>query len=1216
MRFLIDLQCAQSGSRNRGIGRYALSLLDEMIPAAEDSGHEIHLLLNSAFGGTIPEVQRRYLNLHEQQCIHIFHGLNNSSLNHENGNWRKSASEIICDFAIKAIEPDVVFCPSIFEGDSENFALSAPNLLDIPVVATQHDLIPIQMPDVYFEKNPQFESFYKSRLKSIKEYKALIAVSKATRDETLSILKYPTEQLYVVPEDADPKFKYDDTISLNKIEAIRTRYGLSRPYLLYVGSGEPRKNLIGLVRAYSRLTPDLRETHDLVVIGSLTKEEADGLRRLREELFINADNIRLLGKVSDVDLPMLYTLASIFIMPSFYEGFGLPALEAIRCGTLTLGANRTSLPEVIGTPEALFDPANIDEIATLITKSLKDQGFASRIKSAQTAHSAQFSWSKAAQDTLKILERYARENSASTEWSELQTRLNELEAQAIESLRNLPKPETGLRPQDQNDLARALSNTRLSCQAAWRPRPLPQTPLRWHLEGPFDSTYSLASVNRETATALDRRGVDIALVSAEGDGPFDPDPTFLKEHPKLAELHQRGMKRPPNQADVQSRNMFPPRVWDMEAPFNLLHGYAWEESGLPQDFTRDMAAHLQGILVTSPHVRKIFEDAGVGVPLAVVGNGVDHLDIPFEPLPDPLPQAEFTLLHVSSCFPRKGADILLNAFSEAFTADDKVHLIIKTFPNPHNDIADQVERLKNLNPASAPITVIEQEFTPGQMRSLYASADLLVAPSRAEGYCLPVAEAILAGTPALTTGWGGQRIFSGNPLVSFLEYSFMPAESHLGAWDSVWAEPDHMDLVKKLQAHRTGPKPNPETCHLAAQHLLSEHSWDKVAERSETAVRTIAQAKPKRPPKVGWVSSYNTRCGIATYSQHLIDVFPDEVTVFASHTTNQVTKDTQNIYRCWKQDCFDPLLELRSKIKKQNPDALIIQFNFGFYNLNSLSELINEAKEDNRSVTIMLHATDDSTLPREKHLSQIKSTLDRCDHLLVHSYHDMNRLKEIGLENNVTLFPHGVTFIDDLHISITETNAPLTLGTYGFFLPPKGFDKLISAVSILHDRGTTVNLHMINAEFPDITSRVAIDNAQKQILDLNLQDHIVLDTHFLTDIESFSKLQETDVIVFPYQNTAESASGAVRQALALNLPVVTTPLKIFEDVKSLTLTLPGTSPEDIANGLEPIIKSLKDITYNPALTKKIRNLHQTTTRWRQTHAYQVLAQRLWNIIKA
>jgi glycosyltransferase involved in cell wall biosynthesis len=228
----------------------------------------------------------------------------------------------------------------------------------------------------------------------------------------------------------------------------------------------------------------------------------------------------------------------------------------------------------------------------------------------------------------------------------------------------------------------------------------------------------------------------------------------------------------------------------------------------------------------------------------------------------------------------------------------------------------------------------------------------------------------------------------------------------------------------------------------------------------------------------------------------------------------------------------------------------------------------------------------------------------------------MNRLKEIGLENNVTLFPHGVTFIDDLHISITETNAPLTLGTYGFFLPPKGFDKLISAVSILHDRGTTVNLHMINAEFPDITSRVAIDNAQKQILDLNLQDHIVLDTRFLTDIESFSKLQETDVIVFPYQNTAESASGAVRQALALNLPVVTTPLKIFEDVKNLTLTLSGTTPEDIANGLEPIVKSLKDVTYNPTLTKQIGNLHQSTTKWRQTHAYQVLAQRLWNIIKA
>jgi glycosyltransferase involved in cell wall biosynthesis len=579
MRFLIDLQCAQSGSRTRGIGRYALSLLDAMLPAADAAGHDVHVLLNSAFPATIPDLQRRYPELHAAHRIHIFHGLTGAGLHHQNGTWRKAVSGLMRDFAIAGLSPDAVFCPSIFEGDSEPFALSPLVLSESPTIAAHHDLIPAQLPAVYFDTNPDFKAFYQGRMNGIHSYSALIAVSEATRQEALDLLDYPAEHIHVILEDANAQFVVPDAMSLNDMAALRARYALARPYLLYVGSGEPRKNLTGLIRAYSALPRTVIESHDLVIAGQLTKEEVTGVHRLAEELSLDRSHIRILGHTPDADLPGLYGLAALFVMPSLREGFGLPALEAIRCGTLTLGANRTSLPEVIGTPETLFDPEDIPGMTALITRGLTDVAFRDTMQTQQMRHATRFSWKTAAQETLALLARYGRTASVAPQWPALQSRLDALESQAVAALQALPTPDNGLRDHDRDDLARAFAKTRLETEAAWRPRKLPKTGLSWQLEGPFDSDYSLASVNRETARALSRRGVDVALLSAEGDGPFDPDPNFLAAHSDLAALHVSAQESQAETTDVLSRNMFPPRVSDTRAPLNVLLGYAWEETG-------------------------------------------------------------------------------------------------------------------------------------------------------------------------------------------------------------------------------------------------------------------------------------------------------------------------------------------------------------------------------------------------------------------------------------------------------------------------------------------------------------------------------------------------------------------------------------------------------------------------------------------------------------
>lgn len=1211
MRILLDLQCLQIVNVTQTAERYVIGLLDALLPTAEATRDEIHLLLNGADPATIPSVQRRYPALEATKRIHVFHGLTSLGSTYQNGNWRRAVSELLRDFAIASLSPDVVLVPVLSKdsGIGGSWIIS-----EVPVVAALCCSTQIDAAKKPSTTQSDQTALYLDQRNSIRSADALLAVSEFTRGEALERLGFPEDRIRHIPGDADARFRLPDNMSLVDMQNLRARHALFRPYLLHVGVADPKGSLARLIRAYSNLPRGIIDSHDLVLVCEPGMEDASTLYRLTSDLSFDASRIRILNNLSEADLPGIYGLAELSVLLPSSEGFALPALETIRCGTLVLGSNAASLPEVIGTPEALFEPNDISGLTSLIMHSLTDKKFHTETRDRQMRHAARFSWATSARETLSLLAKYAQTTTPERGWCKVQNRLDALEHRTIEAIKTLPDPDGKLSSRDRNDLARALLKTRLAMENAWRPHSLPKTDLTWRLEGPFDSNYSLASVNRETARALGKRGVTVALVSAEGDGPFEPDPDFLEDHPDLAILHETGQRSEAETVDILGRNLFPPNVSDMRGPLNILHGYAWEETGLPQAFSRDMTAHLQGLLVTSPHVKKVFGDAGIGLPVHVVGNGVDHLDVPPEPLPFALPQADFTCLHVSSCFPRKGPDILLTSFAEAFDKADDVQLVIKTFPNPHNDIADRISVLREAYPNLPPITVIEDPLTPGQMRSLYAAADLLIAPSRAEGYCLPVAEAVLAGIPVLTTGWGGQKVFSGNPLVHFIDYRFSSAQSHLGAWDSVWAEPDQTDLINKLKALRTAPAPSQEVCASASRQILAEHTWDKVAERSEDAVRDIVSRIPSPPPRVGWVSSFNTRCGIATYSAHLIEAFPDQVTVFASQTTDRITSDNANIRRCWQQNGQDTLTQLQTEIRATDPQVLVIQFNYGFFSFPHLAALILQAKKDGRKVVLMLHATDDSAVPPARKLARIRPALDACDRLLVHSHHDLNHLKSLGLEDNVALFPHGVPNATVPPPAKMNSDRPVVLGSYGFFLPPKGLDQLIDAVAQLRNQGENVALEMINAEFPIRDSVEAIEAARQQIRDLDLDDYVNLETRFLEDAESFSRLARADALVFSYQRTAESASGAIRQALALDRPVLATPLRIFDDVEPLIMRLPGTTAEAIAQGLKPLIRALRNPDAEPSTAEQLAKTRANANLWRQSHAYQVLGPRLWRQI--
>ena len=225
----------------------------------------------------------------------------------------------------------------------------------------------------------------------------------------------------------------------------------------------------------------------------------------------------------------------------------------------------------------------------------------------------------------------------------------------------------------------------------------------------------------------------MALRSTEGPGDFDPDPTFIAQNPDLVRWQWRARAAIRHCGEQPVALPTPCRRY--VARPQLMHLYGWEEGELPADWVAHFNQHLHGITTMSRFVSKVLVDNGVTVPQVVAGVGVDHWE---RVTPDPsytLPESAsgFRFLHVSSCFPRKGIDVLLRAWGRAFIAEDDVTLIIKTFPNPHNEAHALLEMARDEDDGYPNVLLIEDDLTNEELKALMMACDALVAPSRGEG---------------------------------------------------------------------------------------------------------------------------------------------------------------------------------------------------------------------------------------------------------------------------------------------------------------------------------------------------------------------------------------------------------------------------------------------------------------------------------------------------
>ncbi|MBK8538336.1 MAG: glycosyltransferase [Candidatus Competibacteraceae bacterium] len=927
--------------------------------------------------------------------------------------------------------------------------------------------------------------------------------------------------------------------------------------LLFVGRIVEHKKQHELVELFADFNQRFSRPAKLILVGGTTSPAYETHLRAVIHHHQLQDQVVLPGKVSSDQLYGYYRAADVFVCLSEHEGFGMPLIEAMCFDVPVVALNTSNIGNTLGASGILFNQKRLPEMAACLKLLAEHSEFRRRVKRSQRRNLQRFS-------------------------------LNQVRDQLISFFHDLGINVDTATGQDQGSVR-----------------------VQYQLEGPFDSSYSLALVNRELAMALRQKAQPVALYSTEGPGDFPPNPDFLTAHPEIAQLWQNS--KTAWYPEVVIRNLYPPRVNDARGVTTVLGAYGWEESSFPPLWIDEFNRHLNLVATTSNYVSRVLLNNGFSKPCVAIGDGVDHiLAVEPEPLGFNLGSG-FRFLHISSAFPRKGIDVLFNAWVKAFSDNDPVVLIIKTFPNPHNTVAAQAACLSKHHPHHAPIIVIDEDISLGALASLYKECNALVAPSRGEGFGLPMAEAMLFDLPVIVTGYGGQTDFCTEETAWLIDYQFAKAQTHLGLYDSVWAEPSSDHLADRMRQVYLAPAEAIKQRTTTARNLiLSRFTWSAVANRLMAAVKALDQNPMLDPvPRLGWVSTWNTKCGIATYSKYLVSQLDSShVFIFANRSQDLTSKDEPNVLRCWNAGWHDQLEDLASLAKALSVSSLVIQFNFGFFRLDSLATLIETLSNRGIKLHLFLHSTADVVKPDfNASLKTIAPVLRKVDRILVHSMADLNQLKNFELVDNVTLFPHGVSLPNegDHPLALKKTmgiDNKRIIASYGFLLPHKGISNLIKAFSKLLTEFEDLHLLLVNACYPVSDSEEERMSCEKLMDDLKIKSQVTMVNDFLQNEESLALLRLAELIVFPYQNTQESASGAVKQGLAAGRPILCSPLPIFEDVADAVLFLPGVSAEDIEQG----VRDFLTMPGKPA--EQINRQLQ----WCKAHHWPLLAQRLWTMI--
>ncbi|MEW5718373.1 MAG: glycosyltransferase family 1 protein [Chloroflexota bacterium] len=270
-----------------------------------------------------------------------------------------------------------------------------------PSVITMHDLAFMLYPRFLTRESARY---YGQVDVAARRADHIIAVSESTKRDTIRLLGVPESKVTVIHEAAHPLFEpiADDSAG----EFVRAHYNLPSEFILFVGTIEPRKNLPTLLRAFRRLRDNYKSEAVLAIAGNrgwLVEQVDQVIAELRL-----GDTVRFLGNVRNEELVYLYNAAKLFVFPSLYEGFGLPPLEAMACGTPVIVSNVSSLPEVVGDAGLLIDPEDVEALTVAMWRVLTDDKLRRELSEKGLKRAQTFSWERAAHETLAVYRQVAQ----------------------------------------------------------------------------------------------------------------------------------------------------------------------------------------------------------------------------------------------------------------------------------------------------------------------------------------------------------------------------------------------------------------------------------------------------------------------------------------------------------------------------------------------------------------------------------------------------------------------------------------------------------------------------------------------------------------------------------------------------------------------------------------------------------------------------------------
>ncbi|EWY36067.1 hypothetical protein N825_30130 [Skermanella stibiiresistens SB22] len=399
MRIVLDLQACQSPSRLRGIGRYSMALAKAI--ARRGSDHEIVIALNGVLGDTIAGIRSEFDGLLPSERIAVWSQPADVGFLTTDSHWRIQAAERLRERFLESLRPDIVHVGSLFEGIGDDVSTSIGETAQSqPTAVTLYDLIPLAQKEIHL-RDPRMANWYQRKLMSLHRADRMLAISEYSRQEAIELLGIAPERVVTISSAADPMFRPADPTAK---EAVMTRHRLTRPYVLYNGTIEHHKNVAGLLTAFARLPPKIRKAHQLALVCGLHAADEIRLKVMARKAGLGDDDYIVTGFVSDSDLVALYSFCELFVFPSLREGFGLPLLEAMNCGAAVISSNTTSLPEVVGHADAMFDPHSPEDILRSLGKALGDKGFLAELRRHGLARAKLFNWNDTADRTLDVFQ--------------------------------------------------------------------------------------------------------------------------------------------------------------------------------------------------------------------------------------------------------------------------------------------------------------------------------------------------------------------------------------------------------------------------------------------------------------------------------------------------------------------------------------------------------------------------------------------------------------------------------------------------------------------------------------------------------------------------------------------------------------------------------------------------------------------------------------------